>query len=195
MLTYNTQMKPLRLPEYGRNIQRMVDFCVEIADRDERTACAYSIVESMANLFPKLKSGEDYDHKLWDHLMIMSDFRLDIDFPCEVITVDSLYSQPEPVAYDDNQFRFRHYGKNIEVMIQRAVEMEPGEEKDELIFLIANHMKKMMMNFNAEGVDDSRIFNDLRQMSHGAILVTTEDMKLKEYLEPPKPTGKKKKKK
>lgn len=195
MLTYNTQMKPLRLPEYGRNIQRMVDFCVEIADRDERTACAYSIVESMANLFPELKSGEDYDHKLWDHLMIMSDFRLDIDFPCEVITVDSLYSQPEPVAYDDNQFRFRHYGKNIEVMIQRAVEMEPGEEKDELIFLIANHMKKMMMNFNAEGVDDSRIFNDLRQMSHGAILVTTEDMKLKEYLEPPKPTGKKKKKK
>lgn len=195
MLTYNTQMRPLRLPEYGRNIQSMVDYCVTIPDREERTVCAYSIIDSMANLFPELRSGDEFDHKLWDHLMIMSDFKLDIDFPCEVINEENLYSLPEPVPYDNNQFRFRHYGKNIEDMIQVAAAMEPSPEKDNLLFLIANHMKKMMMNFNLEGVDDIRIFNDMRQLSHGAINLTPDDMRLKEYVEPPKPTGKKKKKK
>ncbi len=195
MLTYNTQMRPLRLPEYGRNIQSMVDYCLTISDREERTVCAYSIIDAMANMFPELRSGEESDHKLWDHLMIMSDFQLDIDFPCEVITEDNLYSLPDHVPYDNNQFRFRHYGRNTEEMIMRASEMEPSQERDDLVFLIANHMKKLMMNFNPEGVDDARIFNDLRVLSHGAINFTPEEMKLKQYIEPPKTTGKKKKKK
>jgi len=188
-------MRPLKLPEYGRNIQKMVDYCLTIPDREERTVCAYSIIDSMANLFPELKTNDETNHKLWDHLMIMSDFKLDIDFPCEVIAENNLHSIPEPVGYDNNMFQFRHYGKNIEELIQKATDMEPGPEKDELIYLTASHMKKMMMSFNPEGATDSRIFNDLRMMTGGAILVTEADMKLPEYVEQPKPTNKKKKKK
>lgn len=197
MLTYNTQLRPLELPEYGRNIQSMVDYCLTIPDREERTQCAYTILAAMANLFPELKAnGGEYNHKLWDHLMIMSDFQLDIDFPCEVITREKLYTKPDKINYDDNQFRFRHYGKNIEQMIAKAAEMELGEERDELILLIANHMKKLMLGFNRDGVDDSRIFNDLAVMSHGAIRISPDRMRLREFIEPPKPaTGKKKKKK
>lgn len=197
MLTYNTQLRPLRLPEYGRNIQQMVDYCLEIPDREERTVCAYSIVDSMAALFPELKEqGGQYNHKLWDHLMIMSDFRLDIDFPCEVIQADSLTSRPTPLPYDTGSFAFRHYGRNIEYMINVASEMQPGEERDELIRMIAYQMKKLMLASTGDAVDDARIFKDLAVMSHGAIRISPEEMKLRDIIAPPKPaTGKKRKKK
>lgn len=196
MLTYNTQLRPLALPEYGRNIQSMVDHCLTLPDREERTRCAYSILAAMARLFPELKSAEDgYSHKLWDHLMIMSDFKLDIDFPCEVISQENLHTQPEKVEYDNSQFRFRHYGRNIEMMINSAAQMESGEERDELVRLLANQMKKLMMGFNKEGVDDAKVFADLAVMSHGAIRINPEEMQLRNFVEPPKPAGKKKKKK
>ena len=99
MLTYNTQLKKLVLPEYGRNIQQMVDHCVTIEDRAERTRCAYSIIEIMGNLFPNLRDENDFKHKLWDHLAIMSDFKLDIDYPCDVITEENLGSEPTKVGY------------------------------------------------------------------------------------------------
>ena len=99
MLRYNTQLKTLPLPEYGRNIQSMVDHCLTIEDRDERNRCARTIVATMANLFPELKNGGEYDHKLWDHLAIMSEFKLDIDYPCEVIDAGNLATMPEPVKY------------------------------------------------------------------------------------------------
>ena len=94
MLTYNTQLKKLVLPEYGRNIQQMVDHCLTIEDREERTACAYSIINSMGNLFPQLRDVDDFKHKLWDHLAIMSDFKLDIDYPCDIIRPENLESRP-----------------------------------------------------------------------------------------------------
>lgn len=197
MLTYNTQLRPLRLPEYGRNIQQMVDYCLEIPDREERTVCAYSIIDSMAALFPELKEqGGQYSHKLWDHLMIMSDFRLDIDFPCDVVQADSLNSRPTPLPYDTGLFAFRHYGRNIENMINVAAQMAPGEERDELIRMIAYQMKKLMLASTGDTVDDARIFKDLAIMSHGSIRISPEEMKLREIIAPPKPaTGKKRKKK
>lgn len=196
MLTYNTQLKPLRLPEYGRNIQSMVDYCLTIPGREERTQCAYTIISAMSTLFPELKNGADETNsKLWDHLMIMSDFQLDVDFPCEVISRENLYTLPDRVEYTNNNFRFRYYGKNIEAMIEKACEMEEGEERDEFIMLIANQMKKLMMEFNKEGAEDARIFNDISIMSHGAIRLDPSKCQLREYIEPPKPAGKKKKKK
>lgn len=196
MLTYNTQLKRLPLPEYGRNIQSMVDHCVAIEDKEERTRCAYSILASMSNLFPELKSQNgEYNHKLWDHLMIMSDFKLDIDFPCEVITKENLYTQPDPVAYSNGQFHFRHYGQHIEQLIQTACGMEPGEERDELVNLIAYQMKKFLMEYNREGVDDYRVFNDLAYLSHGEIRLDPGTCKLRNIIAPPKQTNAKKKKK
>lgn len=181
MITYNTKLKSLILPEYGRNIQQMVDHCLTIPDKDERTKCAGTIVKTMAVLFPKIREQEDYRQKLWDHLAIMSDFKLDIDWPVEVISSDERQTQPEKVTYTSSDMPYRHYGKSIQRMISRAVLMEPGEEKDALIMLLANHMKKLMMAFNQDNVEDSRIFKDMAAMSHGEIILTPENHRLLDF--------------
>ena len=169
MLRYNTQLRQLVLPEYGRNIQQMVDHCLTIEDRAERTRCAYSIVNAMGALYPALRDNEQSRHKLWDHLNIMSDFGLDIDWPCEVIGRESLNMRPDKVVYPQSLIHRRHYGRNIEMMIQRAAAMEPGEERDALAMMLANQMKKLLMMVNKDGVDDERIFRDLAEYSHGEL--------------------------
>lgn len=195
MLTYNTQLKKLVLPEYGRNIQQMVDHCLTIEDKEERTRCAYSIINTMGNLFPNLRDIEDFKHKLWDHLAIMSDFKLDIDYPCDVIKPESLNSFPEKVDYYTSPIKYRHYGRSIELMITKASSMPEGEERDALILLIANHMKKLMLSVNSEGVDDTKILKDLRELSHGAINLNPENYHLHEFKEAPQQTSNKRKKK
>ncbi len=198
MLDYNTQLKKLALPEYGRNIQQMVDYCCTIEDREERTRCAYSIVHSMGNLFPQLRDEADYKHKLWDHLAIMSDFKLDIDYPCEIVKEENLESKPEPLKYHLDKIKFRHYGKIIERMIARACEYPDGEEKDALVMLIANHMKKLIFQISKEEVDDAKIFKDLAFYSKGKIQIDAKDKALHQFKEAPvatKTTAKKKKKK
>lgn len=195
MLTYNTQLKRLVLPEYGRNIQRMIDHCLTIEDREERNRCARSIVQSMGNLFPELRNAETSDRKLWDHLVIMADFQLDVDFPCEVITAESLQSKPEAVTRDAAPIHHYHYGRSLEQMVERAAEMEAGPERDALITLLANHMKKLMLAVNRDGVDDAKIFSDLARMSDGRIRIEPGTIILHEFKEAPQPTGKKKKKK
>lgn len=194
MLTYNTQLKHLILSEYGRNIQQMVDHCLSLEDREERTRCAYSIISSMAKLFPKIREEEDYQQKLWDHLAIMSDFKLDIDYPVEPLKADNFNSRPEKVPYTAEHIRYRHYGKDVELMINKAVSMEEGPERDELVMLIANHMKKLLLSVNADGVDDIKIFKDLADYSHGAIRLDPETVRLHEFKIIAPPSNKKKKK-
>ena len=195
MLNYNTRLKQLVLPEYGRNIQRMVDHCLSIEDREERTRCAHTIIRSMGNLFPDLRAQEN-EHKLWDHLMIMSEFKLDIDFPCPVITEADLTSQPEKVGYASGAMRYRHYGKLTQQMIDKVAAMEEGGERRQVEILLANHMKKQMLAVNSDGVDDIKIFKDLAELSHGAIRLDPEAVRLYEFKEMPVPaSGKKKKKK
>ena len=196
MLTYNTQKKRLVLPEYGRSIQEMVDHCLTIEDRDERTRCAYSIINCMGKLFPKLNEEDDHHHKLWDHLAIMCDFKLDIDYPCEIVRPENLQSLPDKVPYTNQHIRYRHYGKDVELMIAKAVAMAPGEERDELVLLIANHMKKLLLAVNKDGVDDEKIFKDLAEYSHGEIILNPETTTLRNFkLAPPPATSKKKRKK
>ncbi len=197
-LQYNTQKEKLILPEYGRNIQQMVDYCVAIPDRDERTRCAYTIIQIMGNLFPQIRDSDDYKHKLWDHLAIMSDFKLDIDFPYEVVKKENLESKPQKVEYKLEHIKYRHYGKLIEMMIDEACKYPDGEEKDALVSLIANHMKKLIFSINKDGVEDEKILKDLYHYSKGKISLDSATYKLREFKEAPAPaqaTGKKKKKK
>lgn len=194
MLEYNTQLKKLVLPEYGRNIQKMVDYCQTIEDREERTRCAYAIITAMSNLM-QLQKNSGALNKLWDHLAIMSDFNLDIDYPTEIIPQESLNSQPEAINYQNRDFSFRHYGKYLEQMIFSATQYPEGEERDALILLIANHMKKTMLAVNPDGVEDERIFRDLADMSHGAIRLNSETTKLHQFQEAPTAVTTKKKKK
>ncbi len=194
MLTYNTRQKQLVLPEYGRNIQKMVDHCLTIADRDERTRCAHTIVQAMGNLVPELRQPENV-HKLWDHLMIMSGFGLDVDCPCAVISREELQTQPETVAYTQRPMRYRHYGRLTQAMIGKAVEMEPGQARDELVLMLANQMKKQMLAVNPDGVDDGRIFRDLADMTRGEIRLDPQHVRLRQYKAAPQPAKSKKKKK
>lgn len=196
MLTYTTHLKKLILPEYGRNIQRMVDHCLTIEDRYERTRCAATIVKTMETLFPIQGNTDAYRRKLWDHLAIMSNFQLDVDVPFELIRPENLDNTPSHIDYDQGDFNYRHYGLLIQRAVAHASEMPEGDERDALVLLLANHMKKLMLAVNSDGVDDEKIFKDLREMSHGAISLKPENVKLHEFKVAPAPaTGKKKKKK
>ncbi|MDE7458314.1 MAG: DUF4290 domain-containing protein [Muribaculaceae bacterium] len=195
MLTYSTHLKKLILPEYGRNIQRMVDHCLTIEDRYERTRCASTIVKTMELLFPVQGNADAYRRKLWDHLAIMSDFSLDVDLPFELVSKSSLDDRPQLLSYEQGPLDYRHYGLLLQRTIATAAQMEEGEERDALILLLANHMKKLMLTVNPDGVDDAKIFKDLRILSQGAINLNPDEVSLHEFIAAPSPTGKKKKKK
>jgi hypothetical protein len=182
-MNYNTELKKLILPEYGRNIQNMVDYCVSIVNREERQYCANTIISTMGNLFPHLRDISDFKHILWDHLAIMSDFKLDIDYPYEVIKKENLYSKPPRILYGNSRFRYRHYGKIIEQMISKANDLDRGKEKDFLISLIANQMKRSYLMWNKESVEDNKIFMDLSELSGGQIQLDENILKLIESRE------------
>jgi hypothetical protein len=147
----------------------MVDFAKTIEDREERNQAAKTIISIMGNLNPHLRDISDFKHKLWDHLALMSDFDMDIDSPYEVPAKETLTSKPKQVPYVTGDITYRHYGRIIHQMIDVAIEMEEGEEKDRLIKLIANHMKKSYLTWNRNQVTDEIIFNDIRQLSKGRI--------------------------
>lgn len=180
LLAYNTQKKKLILPEYGRNIHRMIDYCLSIEDRAERTRCANAIVNIMGNLFPHLRDIDDFRHKLWDHLAIMSDFRLDIDYPYEVIRKEKLDDKPARVPYAGGSIRYRHYGKLLEKMLQKSEEMPEGEERDQLLVYLANHMKKSLASWNKEAVEDEKIYKDLLEYTEHKMPLTLEQLRLRD---------------
>ena len=194
MFRYNTKLRKLILPEYGRNIQQMVDHCLTIEDREERNHCARAIVATMKKLFP---DGEDNDvnrQKRWDHLAIMSDFQLDIDWPYEM-PEHAGQTAPDKVPYLSHSIRYRHYGRIMQDMIDKVTQMTQGEERDELIDMLSNHMKKLLASFNKDVATDPRIYRDLREYSHGEINVNPEEHPLHEFQIVEPVTGKKKKKK
>lgn len=193
MLTYNTQLKKLVLPEYGRNIQKMVDHCMGLEDKEARTACANAIVRTMSTLYPPQGDPEEYYRKLWDHLAIMSNFSLDIDWPYEVLRPDSLNIKPDPIPLYKDSVDYRHYGRSLVNMIRVAADMEPGEERDALVVLLANQMKKTLLLANPDSGDDLRVFKDIRAISNGVIDIDPEKVKLCEYKALPAPKKKKKK--
>lgn len=193
MLTYNTQQSQLPLPEYGRNIQQMVDYCLTISNREKRIVCAHSIVKAMSLLFPELKETEAGRRKLWDHLAIMSGFQLDIDWPFEMPLPETMQTTPDKVPYPGTHIRMRHYGRNLEQMLQKLTTMQPGEERDALVDLVANQMKKCLAVSGLESVDDARVFNDMANYTHGEIRLNPDEYHLHEY-EVVAPTAKKKRK-
>lgn len=168
----------LILPEYGRNIQQMVKYATTIEDRAERTLCAKTIIDIMGNMFPYLRDVEGFKFKLWDHLAIMSEFKLDIDYPFEVVKPEKLMIKPDKIPYNTQRIRYVHYGRLLEKLVQKTVDYPEGEHRKELIQLLANHMKKSYLTWNKEVVDDRKIFDDMRELSHGALNMDTESITL-----------------
>lgn len=182
-MEYNTNRKKLVLPEYGRNIQKMVMLTKAEPDNAKRNKMAQAIIAIMGNMNPHLRDIADFKHKLWDHLAIISEFELEIDSPYEVPKIETLNEKPEKVPYKAKLTKFKHYGHTIEKMVAVAIDMEEGELKEILIQLIANHMKKSYLTWNKEAVTDSQIFRDLKIISDGKIDLNTEEITLTETRE------------
>lgn len=177
-MQYNTQEKKMALPEYGRSVQNMVDYAVTIADKSERQRCANTIINIMGNMFPHLRDVPDFKHKLWDHLAVMSDFKLDIDYPYDIIRPETLHQKPDQIPYEKQRMRYRHYGRSLERLIKIAAEMPEDDKRNDLVALICNHMKKDYIAWNKETVDDRMIDNDLQTLSEGKLSMTAEVARL-----------------
>ena len=173
-LQYNSERKPLIIPEYGRHMHIMVDQMLATPEREERNKKAKAIIGVMGNLNPHLRDVPDFQHKLWDQLFIMSNFELDVDSPYEQPQKEVFEKRPEPLAYPQNNPKYRFYGNNIKSMIDVALGWEEGEMKDALVFNIANHMKKCFLNWNKDTVDDQVIFNHLDEFSDGKLTLKEE---------------------
>jgi len=169
---YNTQRKRMALPEYGRNVQKMVDHIKTIEDREERNRAAKTIIQIMGNLNPQIRDIGDFKHKLWDHLSIIADFNLTIDSPFPPPEREKFIEKPRQVPYRQGDIRFLHYGRIIELMIDAAIELEEGREKEYLTNLIVNQMKKSYITWNRSQVSDEVIINDLKFLSRGRLKIT-----------------------
>lgn len=168
-LEYNTEREHLIIPEYGRHMQKMIQYAKERPTKEERDKVAKAIISVMGNMQPHLRDVPDFQHKLWDQLFIMADFDLDVDSPYPIPSREELYARPERLKYPQNHPKYRFYGNNIKTMIDVANTWEEGELKEALIFTIANHMKKCFLNWNKDTVEDDVIFKHLYELSGGKI--------------------------
>ena len=168
-MDYNSDRSKLALPEYGRNLQNMVNHIMTIEDRNERNRAARTIIDIMGTMYPYLRDINDFKHKLWDHLAIMSNFQLDIDYPYIPPSPEFFNTPPLRIPYSNNTIRYRHYGKTIEFLIDKAAVHEDEKERELLIKLIANHMKKSYVMWNKDSVTDDKILLDIQELSKGKI--------------------------
>lgn len=174
-MEYNTTRPQLHMPEYGRIIQQLVERCKELPTKEERNEMAVAIVDFMGQRNPQLRDEENYKHKLWDHLYILSNYDLDVDSPYPFPTVEELNEKPKKMEYPKLQGDFKFYGKSILQLIDKAIELEAGDEKDALIQVIANNMKKSYNVYNKEHVQDEVIFRHLKDLSENRLDLTGLD--------------------
>ena len=168
-LDYNTKREKLILPEYGREVQNMVDYAVSLPSKEERQRCAEAIVAIMDRMFPQNRDSADHVQKLWDHLAIMSDFKLDIDYPYDESQAKTITKKPDPMPYPMAKIPVRHYGKMMFEVFDKLKSMEPGEERDELIRLTANQMKRDLYQWGHGSSDDEKVASDLARYTDGKV--------------------------
>ncbi|PCJ86720.1 MAG: methionyl-tRNA formyltransferase [Flavobacteriales bacterium] len=166
---YNSHRSKLHIPEYGRNLQKMVKHCCTIEDNEERNKCAKAIIHIMGQMNPHLRDVADFNHKLWAHLFIMSDFKLDVDSPYPKPDPEKKAEAPPKLSYPNKDIRYRHYGRTVQMLIEKAKEMEDGDEKNAFMEVIANFMKKSYLNWNRDSVNDQMIFDHLIELSNGEL--------------------------
>jgi hypothetical protein len=168
-MEYNSLRPKMIIPEYGRNIQKMVEHAMTVEDREERNKIASAIISVMGQLNPQLRDIADFKHKLWDHLFIISNFKLDVDSPYPKPEPSILTEKPDKVDYPSNKIKVKHYGKIIEGIIDKAQTYEEGDEKQVLVASLANLMKRTYLNWNKDSVDDDVIRKDLLKLSGGKL--------------------------
>ena len=184
-LDYNTQREKLVMPEYGREVQSMVDYCVNLADKAERQACAETIITIMERMFPQGRESTNYRQKLWDQLAIMSNFKLDIDWPYDISEANKMVSRPQPMAYPMQRIAVRHYGHIIFELFQKLKAMEPGPERDALVRLTANQMKVDLMAWSHGSNDNEKVAADLARYTDGKIQLDLDSFVFNKIVERP----------
>lgn len=168
-LDYNTQREKLILPEYGREIQKMVDYCMTLPDRKERLRCANTIVDTMERMNPQVRQNDSYRQRLWDQLALISDFKLDIDWPVDVSEARVIHDKPKPMEYPMSKIPVRHYGKMVFELLDKLKDMEHGPERDELIELTANQMKRDLVQWGHGLSDDEKVADDMARFTDGNV--------------------------
>ncbi len=192
-LDYNTRRQKLQLPEYGREIQKMVEHAMKLEDREERQICAENIVSTMQRIFPLSGDRENDTHKFWDHLAIMSDFKLDIDYPFDVDMSKSILAKPNAMQYTKNNIKVRHYGSLMSEIFDKLKEMPEGEERDRLVEITANHMKYCLIEYSQGSVDDQKVADDLAYYTDGKIQLDLNRFRFANITSNRTPTERKKK--
>ncbi len=173
-MDYNTSRNKLVIPEYGRNVQKMVEQILDTEDREKRNQMAFAVVRIMGSMNAVGGTYGDMEQKVWDHLYIISDFRLDVDAPYPMPDRNKIMARPKPLDYTDGSIRLRTYGRLLEAIIKKAIEMEDGEEKDALIRLVAYNMKKSYLTWNRITVDDEQIKDDFIRLSGGKLEIPAD---------------------
>lgn len=182
-LDYNTQREQIVLPEYGREIQQMVDYAVGLPDREERQRCARAIITIMDRMFPESKNVEGHERKLWDQLAIMSRFQLDIDYPFDVTSASQMAQKPEPMPYPMKKIPVRHYGAMLFEAFEILKTMEPGRERDELVKLTANQMHRNLMQWSHGSSDGEKVASDLARFTDGKIQLDLDTFKFERFVD------------
>lgn len=193
-LDYNTKREKLVLPEYGREIQKMVDHAIGLPTKEERLRCAYTIIRQMENKVPQLKSNAGYEQTLWDHLYLMSHKALDIDWPYDVSEAEKILSKPTPVPLPKSAMKLRHYGSLVEKLLEQLATMPAGEERDRLACLTANQMKRDLTTWGHGTMDDERVVSDLARLTQGVIQLDLNTFKFEKVTADPVARKTKKKK-
>ena len=193
-LDYNTQREKLLLPEYGREIQKMVDHAVSLPDKEERQKCAQTIVRLMEAKVPHLKDNADYQQILWDHLFLMSHKQLDIDWPFDVSEAEKFHEKPQPIPLPKESLHLRHYGRLVQELFERLKTMPAGDERDTLAFYTANQMKRDLATWGHGSMSDEKVADDLTRYTDGQIQLDLSTLKLEKVTTTEEPKNKKKKK-
>ena len=197
-LDYNTQREKLVLSEYGREIQKMVDVAIGLPTKEERMCCAKTIIRQMEMKNPQVRQSENYQQTLWDHLYLMSGKQLDIDWPYDVNNAEKISTKPQPMAHpqSENISRYRHYGRLVGEVFEKLKTMPEGPERDELVRVTANQMKRDLLTWGHGSMDDERIADDLARFTDGKIQIDLSSFRLDRIdAIPTEATGKRKKKK
>ncbi len=195
-LDYNTQREKLVLPEYGREIQKMVDHAISLPTKEERLQCAKAIVKQMVNKVPQIRENANYKQTIWDHLYLMGRKELDIDWPYDVKGAEKIHAKPDPMKLPQTGIRLRHYGRLVENMLAKLKDMPKGREYDELLRMTANQMKRDLILWGHGSIDDEKVADDMARLTNGAIQLDLNKVKLFQAM-PDDPTpsqGKKNKK-
>jgi hypothetical protein len=174
---YNTQRPDIILKEYGRNVQKLIEYIRSEPSKEKRTELAYALIDLIKQLTPSLKDQPENPQRLWDDLYIIADFNLDVDSPYPVPERDILFKKPQRMAYPQSEIRFKHYGKNIEKLVKEALKKEDPQDREDAIIYLGKLMKTFYGNWNKETLDDSVILKDIQQMSGGALSMNIDKVR------------------